>query len=72
LIDSVLQPMRQFIDQICNSINTMLEQLTEKIEGMLPVDQLKQIIATLETWRDTLECELDKLAGSTCKSVLKV
>ncbi|TVO71465.1 hypothetical protein [Sedimenticola selenatireducens] len=72
LIDSVLKPIRKFIDQICDSINGMLEQLTRMIDGMLPVDQLKQIIATLETWRDKLECELDKLAGSTCKSVLKV
>ena len=71
LINSALKPLRNLIEQITNKINGLLSQIKSMLAKMLPVDQLQQIVTMLENMRDNFERELDKLAGSACKSVLK-
>lgn len=71
LIDSALKPIRKLMDDLSTRINSILSQIAALITKLLPLDQLSQIVSALETFRDNLQRELDCIAGSACKSVLR-
>ncbi|MCW8943564.1 MAG: hypothetical protein OQL27_02255 [Sedimenticola sp.] len=71
LINSALKPLRHVIDDITAKVTNMLSQISTMLEKLLPLDQLNQIVSAVESLRDDLQRELDRIAGSACRSVLR-
>ncbi|MCW8890763.1 MAG: hypothetical protein OQL20_08915 [Sedimenticola sp.] len=71
LIDSALKPLRKVMDDLSAKMTRMLNQITTLLSNMLPLDFMRQIITAIETFRDNVQRELDRIAGSACKSVLQ-